>query len=164
MMRKFFAVGAVTAALVAAPAYAGTSTTQMPVTATVVDACTVAASPMAFGVLPVLGAAPIDTTATVSLSCTVGTSYSVAMDFGTHAAGGTQRFLQNGADATQQIPYEVYSDAGRTALWNNAAGNTVSGVATTGTGSHTAYGRIPASASAVTAGSYSDSVTVTVTF
>ncbi|MDR7101349.1 spore coat U domain-containing protein [Croceicoccus sp. BE223] len=163
-MRKIIAIGAASAALIAAPAFAGTSSTQMPVTATVIDACTVAASPMAFGTLPVLGASNIDTTATVSLACTIGTSYSVGMDFGTHAAGGTQRFLQSSTDATQTIPYEVYLDSARTQVWNSSAGNVAIGVATSGTGSHTAYGRIPTSAGSVKAGSYSDSVTVTVTF
>ena len=161
-MRKIIMMAAGAAALSASPAFAATDTDDMLVTATVIDSCTVTASPMAFGTLTTLGSANIDSSATIALACTPDAAYDVSLDSGLNAGGGSQRQLVNGADATQRIDYDVYSNAARTTAWNTTA--TVTGTATGGVATLTAYGRIPASATAVTAGSYSDSVTVTVTF
>lgn len=163
-MRKILMLAAGAAVFSASPAFAATDTDDMLVTATVIDNCTVTASPMAFGTLTTLGTANIDTSAAIALTCTPNAAYDVSLDLGINAGAGTQRELVNGADATQRIAYDVYQDAARTAAWSSGAGNTVAGTATGGVAALTAYGRIPASASAVTSGSYSDSVTVTVTF
>ncbi|WP_144095905.1 spore coat U domain-containing protein [Croceicoccus sediminis] len=163
-MKTILKIGGVAAALIAAPAYAGTADTTMPVTAEVLDACTVSATPMAFGTIPVLGSQDIDAQATVSLLCTVGASYDVAMDVGLNSSGGGQRYLGNSGGAADVIPYDIYTDSARSAVWGNTVGNTVGGVATTGIVDITAYGRIPVSATPVVAGSYEDTVTVTVTF
>lgn len=162
-MKTFLKIGGITAALISVPAYAETDDTTMPVTAEVLDACEVSATPMAFGTIPVLGSQDIDAQATISLLCTVGANYDVAMDTGLNAAGA-QRNLGNADGATDVIPYEIYSDASFSAVWGSTSGNTVGGIATTGTVDITAYGRIPVSAAPVVAGSYEDTVTVTVTF
>ncbi len=162
-MKTIFKIGAAALALISVPAYAGTDDTTMQVTAEVLDACEVSATPMSFGTIPVLGSADIDGQATISLLCTVGANYDVAMDFGANASG-TQRYLTNAAGGTDQIPYEIYSDAGRTTVWGNTAGATMAGSATTGIVDIAAYGRIPVSATPVVAGSYADTVTVTVNF
>lgn len=162
-MRKLIAMAAGSLAITATPALAATDTDTMLVTANVVNNCVVTAAPMAFGTLANLGTANIDTSATVSLACTPDAAYDVAMDLGSNAAG-SQRQLVNGADSSQLIPYGVFTDAARTNPWGSAVGSTISGTAVGGSATLTAYGRIPASAAAVTAGSYSDSVTVTVTF
>ncbi|WP_209349086.1 spore coat U domain-containing protein [Pontixanthobacter sp. CEM42] len=162
-MRKLIMLTAGAVALSASPAFAQDSD-DMLVTATVVDSCTVTASPMAFGTLTTLGTANIDSSATIALACTPDAAYDVSLDLGLNAGVGTQRELVNGADTTQRIPYNLFQDAARSTAWGTGAGNTVAGTATGGVATLTAYGRIPASASAVTAGSYSDSVTVTVTF
>lgn len=163
-MRKLIMLAAGAAALSASPAFAATDTDDMLVTATVIDSCTVTASPMAFTGLNTLGTANIDSSAAITLACTPNAAYDVSLDLGTNAGAGTQRELVNGADSTQRIPYNLYSDSARTSAWGTATGETVAGTANGGVASLTAYGRIPATAAAVTAGSYSDSVTVTVTF
>ena len=163
-MRNIIKIGGAAIALAAVPAYAGTDSTQMPVTAQVIDACTVAATPMAFSTVPVLGSQDIDSSATVTLLCTVGANYDVEMDFGLNSGGGGQRFMADTGGSGDTIPYDIYRDAARTQVWDNAAGNTVAGSAATGTVNLTAYGRIPISATPVVAGSYADTVTVTVTF
>lgn len=163
-MRKIIMMAAGAAALSASPAFAATDTDDMLVTATVIDSCTVTASPMAFGTLTGLGSSNIDSSATIALACTPDAAYEVSLDLGINAGAGTQRELVNGADATQRIPYDVYSDAARTSAWGTGAGNTVTGTATGGVATLTAFGRIPTSATAVSAGAYSDSVTVTVEF
>lgn len=163
-MRKIIMLAAGAAALSASPAFAATDTDDMLVTATVIDNCTVTASPMAFGTLTTLGSANIDTSAAITLACTPDAAYDVSLDLGVNAGVGSQRQLVNGADNTQRIDYDVYSDAARTTAWSSGAGATVAGTAAAGVASLTAYGRIPSTASAVTSGTYSDSVTVTVTF
>lgn len=163
-MRKIAIALAAVAGLAASPAFAGTTTTTMPVTATVFNNCTVSATSMAFGSLTGLGVSNHDASATVSLACTPNAAYDVGLDFGDNNAGGV-RHLVNTTDATQTVPYAVYSDAARTVPWGNTFGtNTVTGIAAGGSATLTAFGRIPSTAAAVTAGSYEDFITVTVNF
>ncbi len=68
------------------------------------------------------------------------------------------------SQSSNLLVYSVYTDNGRTTVWGNSTGVDV--VASTGTGaqqSFTMYGRAPAAQTAP-AGSYSDTITVTVTF
>ncbi len=75
----------------------------------------------------------------------------------------TQRRMIGGATSNEYIPYNLYSDTGRA---------TAIGIATTaysGTGSGAVqtvnvYGRIPAGSALPSAGSYVDTVTITVTY
>ena len=161
-----FAFGfAAIAAVVATPALAATTTNTMPVSVNVINSCTVAATPMSFGAPTTIGSANIDTTSTISLVCTNGATYDVALDQGLNASSG-QRFMSNGAATPVKVPYNVFSDAVRSAAWGSTTGtNTVAGSAgVSGLVVLTAYGRIPSSATSVGAGSYTDTVTVTVTF
>lgn len=165
-MRKTVVGLTALAAFVSTPALAASATNTMPVSVNIINSCTIAASPMAFGTLTSIGGSNVDTSADVALVCTSGAAYDVSMDFGTHVASG-QRYLANTTDATKKIPYNIYSNSGRTATWGNTGGtggDTVSGVATSGLLTIPAYGRIPASASPVSAGAYTDTVTVTVNF
>ncbi|MDP3675170.1 MAG: spore coat U domain-containing protein [Novosphingobium sp.] len=164
-MRKIFLGLAAVAAVASTPALAATATNSMPVSVNVINSCTVAATPMAFGAPAAIGGANIDTTSTISLVCTNGASYDVALDMGLNAASG-QRYLSNGAATPVTIPYNVYRDAGRSTSWGSASGtDTNAGTAgTSGLVVLTAYGRIPMSATSVGAGAYTDTVTVTVTF
>jgi len=163
-MRKIAFAFAALGAVASTPALAATATNTMPVSVNVINSCTVAATPMAFGAPTAIGGANVDSSSTITLQCTNGASYDVALDLGTNAVAG-QRYMDNAA-GTVTIPYDIYRDVGRTAAWGNTSGtDTVAGVAgLSGAVSLTAYGRIPASASSVVAGSYSDTVTVTVTF
>ena len=166
-MRKIALGFAALGAVAATPAMAATATNTMPVSVNVINSCTVAATPMSFGAPTAIGGSNIDTTSTISLVCTNGASYDVALDQGLNAASG-QRYMSNGAATPVKIPYNIYSDTGRSVAWgatSGTGGNTVSGVAgVSGAVSLTAYGRIPSTAVSVGAGSYTDTVTVTVTF
>jgi len=164
-MRKIALAVASLAAVVATPALAATATNTMPVSVNVINSCTVAATPMAFGAPTAIGGANVNSTSTISLVCTNGASYDVALDNGTHAQS-SQRYMSNGAATPVTIPYNIYTDSARTLPWGATSGtNTVSGTAgLSGAVSLTAYGQIPSSAASVGAGSYTDTVTVTVTF
>lgn len=166
-MRKFAFGFAAIAAVVATPALAATATNTMPVSVNVINSCTVAATPMAFGAPTAIGGANVDTTSTISLVCTNGAAYDVALDNGLNAAVG-QRYMSNGATTPVKIPYNIYKDSARASAWGSTSGtggNTSSGVAgVSGAVTLTAYGRIPSTATSVGAGAYLDTVTVTVTF
>ena len=96
------------------------------------------------------------------MQCTDTTPYNIGLDAGTGTgATVTVRKLTSGG-AT--VNYTLYSDTGRTTVW----GNTVSTdtVAATGNGasqSYTVYGRVPAQTTPAP-GTYTDTVTVTVTY
>ena len=166
-MRKFAFGFAAIAAVVATPALAATATNTMPVSVNVINSCTVAATPMAFGAPTAIGGANVDTTSTISLVCTNGAAYDVALDNGLNAASG-QRYMSNGATTPVKIPYNIYKDSAHASAWGSTSGtggNTSSGVAgISGAVTLTAYGRIPSTATSVGAGAYIDTVTVTVTF
>lgn len=166
-MRKIFLGLAAVSAVVATPALASTTTNTMAVTVDVINSCTVTATPLSFGAPTAIGTANVDSTSTIALSCTNGSTYDVALDNGLYPASG-QRYMSNGAATPVKIPYNVYSNAGRTTAWgatSGAGGNTISGTTgVSGLVTLTAYGRIPSSATSVGAGAYNDTVTVTVTF
>lgn len=153
-------------ALLVAPASsalnAATATTTFSVTATVLQVCAVSASTLAFGNYDPTSATPTDGTTTVSVTCTNGTAYTIGLNAGT-GSGATVASRKMTA-SSNLLNYTLYQDNLRATVW----GNTVSTDTVAGTGSgaaipHTVYGRIPAQQTAPT-GSYSDTVTVTVTY
>jgi spore coat protein U-like protein len=136
-----------------------TATAQFSVTATIVKDCTVSATTLAFG--NYTGAVKTSTS-TVSVTCTSGTTYTVGLSAGlATGATVTTRKMQNGAAL---LNYGLFTNSGHTTNWGNTSGtNWVSG---TGSGSAqgiTVYGQIPA-AQYVTPGSYTDTITVSVTY
>lgn len=145
-------------------AEAATKTTTFQVTATVNEVCNVSATDLAFGVYDPASAAT-DNTSTITVTCTKGTNYSIGLDAGT-AAGATVTTRQmEDAVSSDLINYSLYSDASRTVNWGNTANtDTVDVASATGAAeNHTVYGRIPAG-QFVSAGSYSDTITVTLTY
>lgn len=159
------AVATAAAALVAAaPAHAGTTSTNLGVTATVTPNCSVSTNPVAFGNVDVLGGTNFDATGAVTVTCTNGTSWSAAADVGT-GAGGTfaTRKMSSGANL---LDYSLYTDAAHTTVWGDGSGGTAT-VSNTGSGvaqNFTVYGRVPLGQSSVPTGGYSDTVLVTITY
>jgi spore coat protein U-like protein len=100
----------------------------------------------------------------LNVNCTPGTSYSIALNDGQNAAGGgvTARKLAKGSDL---VPYQLYSDSGRSTVWGSTSGtggNTVGGTGTGAVQNVPVYGKV-ASAN-FPAGSYNDVVTATITY
>ncbi|MGF7155741.1 Csu type fimbrial protein [Novosphingobium gossypii] len=163
-LRPFAAGAVLTAGIVLAPqaAFAATVTDTIAVTVTVQSACVVAANPLAFGTYNPTSAANVDATTTVNVTCTQGTPYNVGLNAGTTSGGTTTVRKLNAAGKT--LNYALYSDSNRTTNWGNTVNtDTVSGTAGIAATSYTVYGRIPGSQN-TTAGAYTDSVTVTVTY
>ena len=137
------------------------STSQESIGATVVKACTVTATPMAFG--DYLGA-QISSTATISASCTAGAGYQVGLDAGT-TPGATVNHRSMTGPYSSQLSYNLYSDAGFSINWGNTPGtDTVTGAGIGSAQALTVYGVIPAGQTSAAAGSYSDTVIVTLTY
>jgi spore coat protein U-like protein len=104
----------------------------------------------------------LDETSTITVTCTKGKAYSVGLNAGL-GSGATlaSRIMSSGSDA---LTYGLYQDSNRTLNWGNTVGNdTVSGTGSGSTQNIPVYGRIPANQIAP-AGTYSDTVTVTVYF
>lgn len=146
-------------------ASAATTTDSFTVSATVQADCVItSASNLAFGTVGALNA-DVDSTSTISVKCTNTTPYDIGLNAGT-ATGATvsSRSMTGAGTSPATLSYELFSDTDRTTNWGDTVGtDTVSG---TGTGSaidHTVFGRIPAQ-SAPKPDSYSDTITITVTY
>ena len=127
---------------------------------TIIDDCDiVSAGNMNFGTAGVLAAA-VDATSTLSVQCTASTAYNIGLDAGVTGTIATRQMENGGA----VVNYMMYSDSGRTSNWGETIGTDT--VSATGNGlaqTHTIYGRVPAQ-STPAANTYTDTVTVTVTF
>jgi spore coat protein U-like protein len=136
-----------------------TRTATFTVTATVVKDCGVSATKMVFGNYT---GAVNNTTSTVTVTCTNTTTYTVGLSAGlATGATVTTRKMQNG---TYLLPYALYSNSGMTTNWGNtAATNWVSGTGSGVAQPLTVYGQIAAGLY-VTPGSYTDTITATVTY
>lgn len=148
-------------------ALAATATGTFQVTATVVSGCTVSAPALAFGNYDTSSATPTAATTTVSVYCTVGTSFTTALDVGGNGGDYATGRLMLGGTNGDNLSYNLYTDATYTTVWGDGSGAT-STVAGVGTGPLVAvpqvvYGRIPAQQN-ISADSYSDTITVTVTY
>jgi len=141
---------------------ASTTTSNFTAQITLAASCSInSAATLDFGSQGVLSA-NVDQTSTLAVQCTNTTPYNIGLDAGT-GSGATvaTRKMTSGGNT---VNYTLYSDSGRTTVW----GNTVSTdtVAATGNGaaqSYTVYGRVAAQTTPAP-GSYSDTVTVTVTY
>lgn len=162
--RALVALAATPLFLFALPAYGQDSSTSMPVSATVLENCTVLSTNMAFGPITEVGAGNVDATATISLTCTANAGYDVQLNDGENALAGQRRLTNNAGD--HFLNYDIFQNAGYTDRWGDERGvDTVSGTADIlGTETLTAYGRIPAGVAKVPAGLYTDTITVTVNF
>ena len=131
------------------------------VTATVANKCTVSAGMLNFGNVGLLTAA-LPGTSTVSVQCASGTPYNVGLDGGQNSGGNINaRRMLLGANT---VGYQLYRNPGRTLVWGNTVGtNTVAGTGNGSTQNLTVYGQVPAQATPP-AGTYNDTITVTVTY
>lgn len=120
------------------------------------------ATDLDFGSIPGLITANRDQTSVLSMICTGRTAWNVGLNNGLNASGAIRRMRQG--TSGNYVNYELYRDPGRLNRWGTTIGtNTVPG---TGTGLEqtlTVYGRVPATQT-VPAGSYSDVITVTVSY
>jgi len=157
-----FAIGAACLLPLVSASYAATTTSTFTVQVAITASCTInSASTLNFGSQGVL-TANVDQTSTLQVQCTNTTPYNIGLDAG--AGAGATVAVRKMTSGGNTINYSLYSDSGRTTVW----GNTVSTdtVAATGNGaaqSYTVYGRVPAQTTPAP-GTYTDTITVTVTY
>jgi spore coat protein U-like protein len=146
-----------------------TATATFQVEASVSANCLVSASNLAFGAYDPSSATDLDVDTTVSVRCTKDTPFTVALNAGvTGGATLAQRRMTNGTDF---MNYNLYTTAARTTIFGDGTGATAT-VAGTGAGLGVAqiqsvdvFGRIPASQSTLSVGTYTETtVTATVTY
>lgn len=136
---------------------AATTTTTMQVSASVVAQCAIGAvTNIAFGSYNPLSDADTTATATVKVTCNAGATATASLS----AGSGTfaQRTMKGG---TNSLNYNLFTSSAYSSVWSDT--NTV---AVTGGSEQTltVYGRIPKGQNNVSVGTYSDTVTVTITY
>lgn len=148
----------------ALPAMAATSTTTFQSQIVLTNACaTLTATTLDFGSNGVLSAS-VDQTSTINVTCTTGAVYNVGLNAGANPTIAGDVNTRRMANATNYVSYQMYSNSGRTTVWGDTVLiNTVASVGTGAAQAHTVYGRVPAQTTPV-AGTYTDTVTVTVTY
>ncbi len=148
--------------LLAAPAaQAATASGSFNVQVIIQETCTVT-SPTStlldFGTQTLLNA-NVDAQTNISVQCTSGTDYDVSLDNGLN----TSRRMRQGA-TSNYVDYELYTNNTRTTIWPTTAGTApYANTATGASQSITVYGRIPAQTTPP-AGTYTDTVAITVTY
>jgi spore coat protein U-like protein len=143
-------------------AYAATETDSFGVTITIESDCKITTTnTLDFGTQGVLTAA-VDATSTLGVVCTPSTAYDIGLNTGGGSGATTTTRKMTGGGAT--IDYQMFQDAAHTTNWGDTVStDTVSGTGTGTEQSFTVYGRVPAQTTPAT-GTYTDTVTVTVTF
>lgn len=146
-----------------APSYAATRTATFNVTAQVVSDCTIVSAPnLDFGTIGVQNVA-YSGSSTLTVACTPGTAYTVGLDAGSVSASTVATRYLSGPGGN--MSFSLYRDAAYTQVWGNTPGTDTAGG--TGTGSnqnYTIYGRIGAMQPTKSPGTYTSTVTATITY
>jgi len=156
---------------VSMPAYAGTGTSNMTVSSSIDTACSISTTNISFGAYDAVVAnasAPLTALGGVSSTCTVGAGGNIKIGQGLNPVPDSSsdadpdRQMVHATDSTKFLKYEIFSDSDRLVEWENATG-----VPYTGTGGAEAlvvYGSVNAGQTSAIAGSYSDTLIVTINY
>jgi len=150
--------------------YAATDDTNIDVTTTVMDSCTIAVTTaITFGNYGT-GSADVDATGVIASTCVQGGSVTITLDRGDNDTAGDDttparrmKDTFNADDAKTYLNYQLYSDSAGGTIWGNTAATGLTYTASAGVDSKNIYGRIP-SGQSVSAGGFADEVLVTLTF
>lgn len=155
---------------------AATATTSFTVSATVTNGCafgnSLSTSVSTLGTINFGSFASVPTNVdvvsasgagSVVVTCTPGATVTIAMDYGLHGGSVTQRYMTN-SGATATLAYQLYQDSAHTKVWGTGAqAMTVSSFPAT-TQTYPVYARLLSFTTSPTAGTYTDTVTVTLTY
>ena len=157
-MRKIAFGIAAAAAIASSPALAaGTATGTVEVSLNVSSSCSVTAQPLDFGSTTAF-TTNLDSSSATTVKCTPDAAYTVLINNGLNASG-TQRRLKSTVGSTF-VSYDLYTDGTRGTAWPSTG---VLGVGSGFDQAMTIYGRVPTQ-TAVAAGDYKDTLTVTVNY
>jgi spore coat protein U-like protein len=158
--------------LTALNAQAGTATANLAVQIIITASCTINAASLNFGSNAGTTLVSTDITAntTVSVTCTSGSPYAIGMDNGANVSG-SQRRMKSGSNF---LNYNLYVDSLMTNPWTTATAGPPPACTTanscflgTGSGSPQSvsiYGKVPSIGTAPPTGTYTDTVTMTITY
>ena len=156
-------------ALAVLPASAGaqatyTATAGMPVRIEIAASCAVSASDLNFGAYASNQNTPVQGQTAIQLLCGAGTLAEVSLDAGAGPGRNTSRRSMEQEAGRDQLDYDLYQDPGRTIHWGDRSGRDTLEVQTTGVPlTIPVYGQIPGG-QRVRDGTYSDTITVQVTY
>jgi spore coat protein U-like protein len=157
------ATAIICALLHASASFAATTTSTFTVQITITASCTITStSTLNFGSTGVISA-NIDQTSTIDVQCTNTTPYDVGLNAGTAAGATVTTRAMTSGGAT--VSYSLFRDSARTLNWGNTVG-TDTFHQNSGNGASqvvTVFGRVPPQ-STPAPGTYTDTITVTVTF
>ncbi|SMC08814.1 Csu type fimbrial protein [Nitratiruptor tergarcus] len=144
---------------------AAETTTTLQVSATVPEAVTITAHNLDFGT----GSYTQETTATTTIEVTVANGLNYLIGIGSSNGQPDSRCFNTGGSCL--LEYELYQDDAYTQLWGDSctSAGTHSGTCVNGTGTgsaqtYTVYGKLFGIPSLVPAGTYTDTLTVTVVY
>ncbi|MGV7245349.1 Csu type fimbrial protein [Caballeronia sp. M23-90] len=152
--------------LIGAPSCASLTATQgtfaFSSTATVVNNCNISATNLNFAATGVLKTA-LNATGSITAQCTNGDAYRIALNGGATGNVAARQMARSGGGGT--VNYQLYVDSAHTSAWGDGTVGTAMATGT-GTGNQqvlNVYGVVPAQTSPVP-GSYSDTITATISF
>ncbi len=143
-------------------AIGSTNATQVPfsVTTANVASCNVTATNLDFGPVNNLSG-NLDVNGSASVTCTNQLPYKVLLDDGLTGTGPTSRRMTLGGN---HVTYGLYRDAARTLAWGDTSGvNSLSGTGSGNAQTIDIYGRVPPQ-TIPPAGTYSDTIVITVEY
>lgn len=142
-------------------AVAGTATGSFAVQLTITASCVISSTAtLNFGSQGVLSS-DVNQSTSLGVQCTSLTPYAIALSAG--AGSGATTTTRKMTSSGNTIDYSLYQDSNHTTVWGTTGGELVSGTGSGSTQSYTIYGQIPAQ-STPAAGSYSDTIGVTVSY
>lgn len=136
----------------------------MPVRMEIVASCTVTASDLNFGAYSPRSQAPVQGQTAIQLLCGGATTAEVSLDAGSGPGASTNNRRMEQEAGNDRLDYDLYQDPGRTVHWGDRSGVDTLEVTTTGASlTIPVYGQIPAGQRA-REGTYSDTITLRVTY
>jgi len=130
-------------------------------------ACNVSSAPVTFGSYDVFSSSPLDGEGSITVACDHTPPPTVMVSIGpsTNSGGFDPRIMRLAA-GSDMLEYNFYRDAGRTEIWGDGSGPTFiesQKIFKNRDWTVPVYGRIPPLQD-ISAGSYSETVTVTITW
>ncbi|MBJ9595104.1 Csu type fimbrial protein [Burkholderia seminalis] len=154
----FYLLGAPTCASLTA----SNGTFPFSATANVINDCNISATNVNFGTASVLSGA-LAATGSITAQCTNGDAWKIALNGGGSGNVTARQMQRSGGGGA--INYGLYTDAAHSVTWGDDTGGsaTVTGVGTGTSQAVTVYGAVPAQTTPAP-GSYSDTITATISF
>jgi spore coat protein U-like protein len=149
------------------PVFATSVDTTMQVTAGIGKNCVIETTNISFGSYDpanVNATDPLDATGSITTTCTIGTAGEVLINYGANVAAESTDRRMIGTDTSVYLGYEVYSNSDRQSIWSGEANNGVD-ITAAGVGEEmTVYARIPGGQTDAANDSYTDTLTVLVSY